>query len=86
MQQHLFSAPYSMWYFILIACTNTVILALVNIVEDVCVPCEKKMNFVDRERFTEFEHFYIWNVHVGAQFKVLFAVQIIKSAYPLVMS
>lgn len=54
-----------MWYFILIVCINIVILVLVNIVEDVCVFCEKKMNFVDRERFIEFEYFYIWNVYVG---------------------
>lgn len=44
------------------------------------------MNFVNRVRFTEFENFYIWNVYVGAQFKVFFLVQIIKSTYSLVMS
>lgn len=72
---------------ILIACTNTVvILASINIVEDVSVSCGKKMNFVNRVRFTEFENFYIWNVYVGAQFKIFFPVQIIKSTYSLVMS
>lgn len=37
---------FSIWYFILLACTNTVFLALIHIVEDVSVPCGKKMNFV----------------------------------------
>lgn len=35
--------------------------------------CGKKMNFVNRVRFTEFENVCIWNVHVSAQFKVIFS-------------